>query len=54
MMDRRTSVGDSKTLRAHYPHVRLLHQANNAGASVARNLGLQAVTGDYVAFVDGR
>lgn len=35
----------------NYPHVRLLHQ-NNAGASVARNNGLAAATGEYVAFVD--
>lgn len=35
----------------NYPHVRLLHQAN-AGASVARNRGLEAATGHYVAFVD--
>lgn len=34
-----------------YPHVRLLHQAN-AGASVARNRGLAAATGEYIAFVD--
>lgn len=45
------SVEIAKHYAEHYPHVRLLHQAN-AGASVARNLGLQAATGDYVAFVD--
>lgn len=45
------SVEIAKHYAEHYPYVRLLHQAN-AGASVARNLGLQAATGDYVAFVD--
>ncbi|EAQ5345897.1 glycosyltransferase [Salmonella enterica] len=45
------SVEIAKHYAEHYPHVRLLHQAN-AGASVARNLGLQAATGDYVSFVD--
>ncbi|EAZ5330799.1 glycosyltransferase [Salmonella enterica] len=45
------STDHSVEIAKHYPHVRLLHQAN-AGASVARNLGLQAATGDYVAFVD--
>ncbi|HFZ1709784.1 TPA: glycosyltransferase [Citrobacter sedlakii] len=35
----------------NYPHVRLLHQAN-AGASVARNRGMAAATGQYIAFVD--
>ncbi|CBG90899.1 glycosyltransferase [Citrobacter rodentium] len=34
-----------------YPHIRLLHQAN-AGASVARNRGMDAATGRYIAFVD--
>nr|WP_318383569.1 glycosyltransferase [uncultured Enterobacter sp.] len=34
-----------------YPYVKLLHQAN-AGASIARNRGLDVATGDYIAFVD--
>lgn len=35
----------------NYPHIHLLHQSN-AGASVARNRGMKAATGDYLAFVD--
>lgn len=34
-----------------HPNIRVLHQAN-AGASVARNRGLDVATGEYVAFVD--
>ncbi|HAU3158580.1 TPA: glycosyltransferase [Salmonella enterica subsp. houtenae] len=37
------SVEIAKYYAEHYPHVRLLHQANS-GASVARNLGLQTAT----------
>ena len=45
------SVNTAQRYADKYPHVRLLHQ-NNAGASVARNHGLAAATGEYVAFVD--
>lgn len=34
------------------PRIRLIVQAN-AGASVARNTGVSAATGDYIAFLDG-
>lgn len=45
------SVDIAKYYAENYPHVRLLHQAN-AGASVARNRGMDVATGKYVAFVD--
>ncbi|NIY49750.1 glycosyltransferase [Cedecea colo] len=45
------SVDIARQYVEKYPHVQLLHQ-NNAGASVARNRGLAAATGEYVAFVD--
>ena len=41
------SVEIAKHYAENYPHVRLLHQAN-AGASVARNRGIEAATGKYV------
>lgn len=45
------SVEIAKHYAENYPHVRLLHQVN-AGASVARNRGMAAATGKYIAFVD--
>jgi glycosyltransferase involved in cell wall biosynthesis len=34
-------------------HVRVMHQ-ENAGPSVARNMGMSMAMGEYIAFVDGR
>lgn len=45
------SVDIAQYYAEKYPHVRLLHQANQ-GVSVARNLGLDVAVGDYIAFVD--
>ncbi len=50
------STDNSVEIAKHYAEktiriVRLLYQAN-AGASVARNRGIEVATGKYVAFVD--
>ncbi|WET42887.1 glycosyltransferase [Citrobacter enshiensis] len=45
------SVDIAKYYVENYPHIRLLHQVNS-GVSVARNRGLAAASGSYVAFVD--
>lgn len=38
-------------LAAEYPHIKVFHQPNQ-GQSVARNLGLDNATGDYIWFID--
>ena len=35
----------------HYPHITVIHQ-KNAGLSVARNVGLEAASGEWIAFLD--
>ena len=43
--------GSAALVRERYPQVRLLEQAN-AGVAAARNHGIQAARGEWVAFVD--
>jgi glycosyltransferase involved in cell wall biosynthesis len=45
-------ISEVKKLAEAEPRVRLISQAN-AGASAARNIGLDACRGDYIAFLDG-
>ncbi|MEY4387329.1 MAG: hypothetical protein RLY20_2612 [Verrucomicrobiota bacterium] len=37
---------------AHFPHLRYVRHAKNAGLSVARNTGIVAATGEIIAFTD--
>ena len=37
---------------AHFPHLRYVRHAKNAGLSVARNTGITASTGEIIAFTD--
>ena len=45
------STDDTARVVAHYPTVRAIHQ-QNLGLSAARNTGIQAATGEIVAFTD--
>lgn len=42
-----------REMMAADPHIRLLESAVNAGPSRARNRGIEAATGDYIAILDG-
>ncbi|HCT9233484.1 glycosyltransferase family 2 protein [Alcaligenes sp. WGS1538] len=41
-----------ESLAGQDPRVRLIHQENNAGVAQARNAGIQAAQGKYIAFLD--
>lgn len=45
------STDDTARVAAHYPTVRAIHQ-QNLGLSAARNTGIEAATGEIVAFTD--
>ena len=46
------SLGVCEELAAQDPRIRLIRQPSNTGAASARNAGLRAVRGRYVAFLD--
>ncbi len=39
-------------IRARYPGVKVIQKLDNYGGSVARNTGMEAATGNYIAFLD--
>ena len=51
VVDDGSTDGSVDLLRAHFPDVRVLQQ-RNGGAAAARNAGIQAAHGDWIAFLD--
>lgn len=51
VVDDGSSDGSVDLIRAQFPAVRVLEQ-RNAGAAAARNTGIEAARGDWIAFVD--
>lgn len=47
-----SSKDDTVDLVEQYPAIRLIRKIKNQGSSAARNAGLDAATGDYIAFLD--
>jgi len=53
VVDDASTDGTTALLRDKYPDsIHLIELANNSGSSVARNAGMDAATGDYIAFLD--
>jgi O-antigen biosynthesis protein len=46
------SADETSQIAGSFPHLRFLRHATNQGLSVARNTGIQAATGEIVAFTD--
>jgi glycosyltransferase involved in cell wall biosynthesis len=52
VVDDASTDGTSAVAESFFPSVRVIRLAENMGVSVARNKGVQASTGDWVAFLD--
>ncbi len=52
VVDNASIDGTPDLIRARYPHVRLLVNDRNAGASAARNQGIRASCGDWILTLD--
>jgi glycosyltransferase involved in cell wall biosynthesis len=52
VIDDASTDGTSRWLQQQYPALHLIQLPTNRGAAAARNVGIQAATGDAIAFLD--
>jgi glycosyltransferase involved in cell wall biosynthesis len=52
VVDDGSSDGTGEMVRREFPHVRCIRQEPNRGPAAARNRGIEAATGEIIAFTD--
>jgi glycosyltransferase involved in cell wall biosynthesis len=52
IVDDASTDGTSAWLKAQYPQIKLIELSDNQGASGARNTGIKAAQGEFIAFLD--